>query len=150
MYSYVICMSLERTRMPSACQSYVLVCNGTSLARTRISSVCHSRLLVFHPYVTRMYSCVIRMSLVCTRMSSLCHMYVLVCHPYVICMWFYHEPYLHLSIATHYFKPIENCYIKLTIYIITTLTCFLKMYVIGKCFFYNSGYFESHFQLAFS
>ena len=36
-----------------------------------------------HLYVTRMYSCVIRMSLGATRMSSVCHSYVLVCHPYV-------------------------------------------------------------------
>ena len=71
MYSYVICMSLVCTRMPSLCHSYVLVC---------------------HPCFTRMYSYVIRMSLVCTRMSSVCHSYVLVCHPYVTRKWFYYDP----------------------------------------------------------
>ena len=53
-----------------------------SLVYTRISSVCH-------PYVTCMYSHVIRMSLVCTRMSSVCLSYVLVCHPYVTRMYSY-------------------------------------------------------------
>ena len=61
MYSYVIRMSLVRTRMLSVCHSYVLVC---------------------HPYVTRMYSHVIHMSLVCNRMSS-------VCHSYVVLLWTY-------------------------------------------------------------
>ena len=40
--------------------------------------------LACHPFVTRMYSCVICMSLVCTRMSFVCHSHVLVCHPYVL------------------------------------------------------------------
>ena len=51
--------------------------------------VCHSYVLVFHPYVTRMYSNVIRMLLVFTRMSSLCHLYVLVYHPYATRMYSY-------------------------------------------------------------
>ena len=42
---------------------------------TRISYViCHMSIL---PYVTHMYSYVIRVSLVCTRMPSACHSYVL-------------------------------------------------------------------------
>ena len=45
-----------------------------------ISLVCHSYL----PYVPRMDSYVIRLSLVCTRMSS-------VCHSYVTRLWFDHE-----------------------------------------------------------
>ena len=49
---------------------------------TRMSPVCH-------PYVTRMYSYVIRVSLVCTRMSPVCHSYVLVYHPYVTRMYSY-------------------------------------------------------------
>ena len=87
MYSYVICVSVVCTGMPSVCHSYVLL---------------------GHPYVTRMYSYVIRMSLECTHMSSVCHSYVLVCarmssvsnlyvlacHPYVTRVWFYHEPFL--------------------------------------------------------
>ena len=58
-----------------------------------MSSVRHSYVFVCHPYVTCIYSYVIRMSLVSTRMSSvchsytrmssMCHSYVLVCHPYV-------------------------------------------------------------------
>ena len=36
-----------------------------SFACTRMSSVCHLYLLVYHPYVTPMYSYVIRMLLVC-------------------------------------------------------------------------------------
>ena len=58
------------------------------LVCTRMPSICHSHVLVCNPYVTRMYSYVIRMSLVCTHISSVCHSYVLVCHR----MWFYHEP----------------------------------------------------------
>ena len=61
---------------------------------TRMSSVCHSYVLVCHPCVTRMYSYVIRMSLVCTRMSSVCYSYVLVCYPYVTHMWFYYKPFV--------------------------------------------------------
>ena len=45
--------------------------------------------LVCHPYVTRMYLYVIRISLVCTCMSSVCHLYVLVCHLYVTRMYSY-------------------------------------------------------------
>ena len=45
-----------------------------------------------HPYVTRMYSYIICISLECTRMSPVFHSYVLVCHPYLTRLWFYHEP----------------------------------------------------------
>ena len=62
----------------------------------RMSSACHSHVPVCDAYVTRIYSYVIRMSLVCTRMSSICHLhvpvchsYVLVCHPYVTRMYSY-------------------------------------------------------------
>ena len=58
------------------------------LVCTRMPSICHLHILVCHPYLTRMYSYVIRMSLVCTHISSVCHSYVLACHR----MWFYHEP----------------------------------------------------------
>ena len=50
--------------------------------------------LVSHPYVTRIYSYVLQMSLVCSHISSacllgtcmsfVCHSYVLVCHSYVL------------------------------------------------------------------
>ena len=60
---------------------------------TRMPSVFYSCVFVCHAYVTRIYSCVIRMSRVCTRMSSVCHSHVLVCHPYVTRLWFYHEPF---------------------------------------------------------
>ena len=53
-----------------------------SIVNTRIS-------LAYHPYVTCMYSYVIRMSLVCTRISFICHSYVLVCHLYVTRMYSY-------------------------------------------------------------
>ena len=63
----------------------------------RMSSACHPHVPVCDAYVTRMYSYVIRMSLVChpyvTRMysmSSVCRSYVLVYHSYVTRMWFYH------------------------------------------------------------
>ena len=65
MYSYVICMSVVCTRMSPVCYSYVLVVICMSLVCTRMSSVSHSYVLEYHPYVTRMYSYVIRMSLVC-------------------------------------------------------------------------------------
>ena len=45
--------------------------------------------LVCHPYVTRLFSCLIRISLLCTRMSSICYSYVLACHPYVTRMYSY-------------------------------------------------------------
>ena len=54
----------------------------------RILLVCmYSYVSRMHSYVIRMYSYAIRMSLVCTRMSSVCRSYVirmsLLCHPYV-------------------------------------------------------------------
>ena len=61
----------------TACHRYV----------TRMSSVCHSYVLVCHPYITRMYSYVIRMSLVCTCMASVCHSYVPVYHSSVVLPW---------------------------------------------------------------
>ena len=51
--------------------------------------------LVCHPYVTCMYSYVMRMSLVCTCMSFVCHSYVLVCHSYVTRMYSY---VIHMSL----------------------------------------------------
>ena len=90
--SYTICMSLVCTRMSFVCHSYVLVYHQYVTPMSRMSPVCHSSVPVCHSYVTRMYSYVIRMSLVCTCMSSVCHPYALVCHLYVTRMWFYHEP----------------------------------------------------------
>ena len=52
--------------------------------------------LVCHPYVTCMYSYVMRMSLVCTCMSFVCHSYVLVCHSYVTRMYSY---VIHMSLV---------------------------------------------------
>ena len=56
----------------------------------------HARNSFINPYCIRMYSYVIRVSLVytrmysyVTRMSSVCHSYVLVCHPYVTRMYSY-------------------------------------------------------------
>ena len=81
---YVIRISLVYTRMSPVYHSYVLVC-------TRMSPVCHSYLLVCHPYVTRMYSYVICMSLICTCISAVFHFYALAFHSYVTHFWFYHE-----------------------------------------------------------
>ena len=49
----------------------------------------YSYVLVCHLYVARIYSYVIRMSLVYTCMSSVCHSYVTVSHPYVTHMYSY-------------------------------------------------------------
>ena len=68
-HSFAICMSF-------VCQSYVLSCHWyficmsllyacKSSVCTRTPFVCHSYLLVCRLYATRMYSYVIRMSLVC-------------------------------------------------------------------------------------
>ena len=56
-----------------------------SLLCARASPTCHSYVLVRHRHVTRMCSCII-------RVSSVYHPCVLVCHPYVTRLWFYHEP----------------------------------------------------------
>ena len=63
---------LHLIRMSLICHSCV----------TRISFVCHS-------YVNRMYSYIIRMSLVCTRISFICQSSVFVCHSYVTRMYSY-------------------------------------------------------------
>ena len=75
-------MSIVNTRISLAYHPYV-----TCMSRT--SSVCHLCVLVYHSYVTLMYSYVICMSLVCTHMSFVCHSYVLVCHSYVTLMYSY-------------------------------------------------------------
>ena len=93
--SHVICMLFVcahilsvSTHMPSLCHQHVLVWHPY-VSRMYSSSVCHSYVLVCHPYVTRMYLYVIRMPLACSRMSSVCHSHVLVCHPYVARMYLY-------------------------------------------------------------
>ena len=55
-------------------------------------------LSVCQPHVTRMYSHVIRISLVCTRMSFICHLYVLVSDPYVTRMY---SHVIHMSLVCH-------------------------------------------------
>ena len=60
-----------------------------SVVWTPISYVCHSNTFVCSPYVTRMYLCVIRMSLVSSRMSSICYLRLIVCHLYVSHMYLY-------------------------------------------------------------
>ena len=62
---------------------------GSSAIDIRISSVCDTYVLACYLHITRMYSYVIRMSLVCTHMSSVCHSYVLVCHSCVTRMYLY-------------------------------------------------------------
>ena len=106
--SYVLVCHSYIIRMTLACTLISFVCNSHVLIFYLHLPVCHwyvIRLLVSHPYVTRIYSyqlvyhsCVIRMysyviraSLVYTCMSFVCHSYVLVCHLHVTHMWFYHE-----------------------------------------------------------
>ena len=78
---------------------------------TRMSSVFHSYVLVCHPYVSRMYSYVIRVSLVCTRMSSACHSYVLACHSYVTHMYSY---VIRMSLVSGFTIPFTCCHIRMT------------------------------------
>ena len=83
-----------------------------SFVWSRMSLVCHScvtRLCACHPYVTRIYSYLIDMSLVCTGMSPVCRSYVLVCHSYATRMYSYvtHMPLvcgftMSLKRALHY------------------------------------------------
>ena len=77
-------MSPICTRMPSACHSYVPICNGMLLVCTHMSSVCHLYVLVCH-----------RMSLVCTCMSSyVTHMYSMSSvrlSNVLVYRWFYNE-----------------------------------------------------------
>ena len=77
-----------------------------------MSFLCHSYVihtplyvLVCHPYVTCMYSYVIRMSLVGTPMSPVCQSYVLVCHPYVTRLLYYHEVFK----SSNCKKPFLQC-----------------------------------------
>ena len=58
---------------------------------TRMLSACHSNVICMscHPFVTHMYSYIIRISLVCTRMTLICHSFVIVCYPYVTRMYSY-------------------------------------------------------------
>ena len=81
MYSYVTRMSFVWSRISSVCHSYVLVVTRMSLVCTLMSPVYHSYVVLCYPYVTRMNSYVIYMSLVYTLMSS-----------DVTRLWFYHEP----------------------------------------------------------
>ena len=83
------CFSPLCTYIPSACQSYVLVCHLYVTCMYLYVMVCVSFVLVFHPYVTRLYSYVISMSLVCTRMSSVCHSSVVL--PWTILIIGFHQ-----------------------------------------------------------
>ena len=70
---------------------------------------------VCHPYATRVYSYVIRMSLVCTRMSFVCtgmssvrHSYVLVCYLYVTRMCSY---VIRISLACTHMSSVCHSYV---------------------------------------
>ena len=65
--------------LSAACHPYV----------TPMSLIYHSYVLVCHPFVTNIYSCIVRMALVCTCVSSVCHSYVLVCHPHITRLYSY-------------------------------------------------------------
>ena len=75
--------------MSFACHLDVICMRSYLSLCTLMSPVCHSFVLVYHPYVPRMYSYTIHMSLVCTRVPSVCHSYVRVCHPYFYRMYPY-------------------------------------------------------------
>ena len=70
--------------MSFACHSYAIRMYSYVIRMSLVCTLCH-------PYVTRMYSYIIcvllvstHMSPYVTRMSSVCHSYVLVCHLYVL------------------------------------------------------------------
>ena len=69
------------------CTCMSFVCHLHVLLGILMSSVCNSYVLLCHSYVTRMYSCVIRMSLACTFMSFVCHSYVVL--PWQRCWYFF-------------------------------------------------------------
>ena len=97
--SYVICMSIVCTRISLIHYPYVTRMYSYIISMSLLCLVCH-------PCVTRLYPYVIRMSFVCTRMSSVCHSYVLVCHPYVIRMSSVCHPYVlvcHLYVTRMWF-----------------------------------------------
>ena len=73
MHSYVALISLVCTRISSICHSYDWYVIRMSLLCTPMSPVCRSYVLVCHPYVTRIYSEVIHMSLVRGVTMSLLH-----------------------------------------------------------------------------
>ena len=68
--------------MSFACHLHVIcmlfVCAYILPTYTHMPFACQLYVLARHPYVTRMYWYVIRMSLVCTCIPSVCHSYVLI------------------------------------------------------------------------
>ena len=93
-----------------------------------MSFLCHSQVPVYHLYFTRVYSYVIRMSLVCTRMSlvctripSACHSCVLVCYSYV----------------TIYCIPL--CY-----HLLYTILCYYLLYTIRMSLVFTRMLFLCH------
>ena len=105
-------------------------------------SVCHLHVLVCHPYVTRMYSYIIRISLVCARILSVCHSYVIrmysyvpvvvctrmssVCHSYVVLSWsdlmssvchsYIHACHLYVTCLWFYPEPLITSFSFLPLY----------------------------------
>ena len=76
--------------MPFVCRVYVLVCHQYAIY---MSLLCNSMLSVYvlkcHSYVTRIYPCVLCMSLACSHIVILCHLYVLVYHRYITRIYSY-------------------------------------------------------------
>ena len=107
-HSHVIRMSLVCTRISSACQSYVLMFHP--YVTHMYSYVIRTYVLVCHPYVNRMYLYVIRMSLVCTCMPSVCQSYVPVCHLYVTRMYSY---VIRMSLACTLMSSVCHSYVVL-------------------------------------
>ena len=112
--------------MPFVCQSYVLVYHSYVVLHyyiIRMSLVCHA-------YVTRMYSYVIRMSLVYTPMSFVCHSCVLVCRWYVTRMYSYvirmSLVYTQMSFICHSYVLV--CHLYVTLYVIVCHSYVTCMY----------------------
>ena len=101
LYGLIFLMSFACHLDVICMRSYLSLC-------TLMSPVCHSFVLVYHPYVPRMYSYTIHMSLVCTRVPSVCHSYVRVCHPYFYRMY----PYVtRMSSVCHSYVLVCHLYV---------------------------------------
>ena len=94
---------------------------------THMTFQCHSYILIFHPYLSRMYSHVIRMSLVRTRMASVCHSYV------IRMSLVFTRMYSYVILCTH-MSPVCHSYV--VTYNPCVLVC--RPYVIRLWFYYES------------
>ena len=95
----IICMSTVCTRTRIR-MSFLCVCN--SFVCTRMPFLPHSHVLVCHPYVTRMFSYVIRISLVCHLYSYVIRMPLRFHYEPLYCQTFdsFLFPYFSLNICS--------------------------------------------------